>query len=64
MSSKLKVVLVTSVLLLGGCSTAPPSLFEVQEMCMDGNVKHYKVRTKELTLNFKCKDKEKESRNG
>lgn len=40
---------------LWGCAVKPPSLFEVQQMCEEGKVQQYKVRTKEVGIDFRCK---------
>ena len=43
------------LLLVGGCVNAPPSLFEVREMCEEGKVQRYKTRTKDQSVDFECK---------
>jgi len=43
------------MIFLSSCASAPPTLFEVKDMCEEGKVEHYKVRNKEETLDFKCR---------
>ena len=52
----MKVLMIALMtLFLSSCASAPPSLFEVEEMCDKGKVEHYKVRTKEQSVSFECK---------